>query len=91
MCNISFFIKHQFYAPIYVHMYVHIYIYFVAIVVHFDKSIYGVAKHDGSVQLILTLSKPSPCHITMCVKARDITATGGYIHSYCIYVYIEIS
>jgi len=77
----------------YVHMYVHNYIYFVAIIVHFDKSIYSVAESDGSVQPILTLSKPSPCHITIRVKARDITAIGEHFYSYCIYVhmYIEIS
>jgi len=52
--------------------------YFVAIIVHFDKSFYSVAEHDGSVQPILTLSKPSPCHITIRVKARDFTATGKH-------------
>ena len=47
---------------------------FTAITVSFNQSIYSVTEHNGSVQPMLILSKPSPCPINVHVKIEDITA-----------------
>ena len=47
---------------------------FAAITVSFNQSIYSVTEHNGSVQPMLILSKPSPYPINVHVKIEDITA-----------------
>ena len=49
---------------------------FVAITVKFNQSTYTVNEHQGPVQPILTLSRASPCCITIRAILKDITATG---------------
>ena len=49
-------------------------LYFLAITVSFNQTVYSVTEHNGSVQAMLVLSSPSPCHITVHVKVEDITA-----------------
>ena len=49
---------------------------FVAIIVRFNQSMYMVREHDGVVTPVLTLSKPSPCCITIRATLSDLTAIG---------------
>jgi len=54
--------------------------------VSFNQSTYSVVEHEGPVQPILVLSKPSPCCLQLSVKIMNKTATGEL----CMYVvYID--
>jgi len=52
---------------------------FTVITVNFNESKYTVNENEGPVQLVLTLSKPSPCCLHILVNVSDmnpISATG---------------
>lgn len=55
---------------------IYVLFYFVAIIVNFNQSTYRILEHEGLVQPVLNLSKPSPCCLRVSVKLMDITAIG---------------
>jgi len=56
---------------------------FVVITVNFNQLVYTVTEHEGQVQPVLNLSKPSPCCLHVFVKVMNITATGE-LHIVCM-------
>ena len=50
----------------------------IAVIIMFDQSTYSVNEDDGSVLIVLVLSKPSLTDITVDMFNTDETATGEY-------------
>ena len=53
--------------------------YDVGITVGFSQSTYSIYEHDGAIQPVLLLSRPSSTNITVQVQDNGNTANGVYI------------
>ena len=49
---------------------------FIVITAHFERRVYRVHEHDGSIAPKLNLNKPSPCCFTVHAYLQNDTADG---------------
>ena len=55
---------------------------FVEITANFDKRIYRVQEHQGSVSPKIVLTEPSPCCFILHAQLSDVTARGGLLYTH---------
>lgn len=57
-------------------------LHFVDIVASFDKKVYRVQEHQGSVSPEIKLSEPSPCCFILHAELSDGTAHGELLYAH---------